>query len=220
MLKKIQSISRNVIFTVCIYTIVSLFLLGNYNNRKSETSLYTMNVPWIAVSENIGETAEYRQEFYAPGRCSGIQLCTTTDGTEAQRDLVVRVYDITDVPEGELLGEQVVECDRIVDNGYIDIMFEDYTLKEGRKYYFEACTVGEGTNPTRFWLGNEASGYCLGASYQCNPLESTYIVFNLIYDYADKNFVIWMFVSVLFLLVILKMEEVRKGDREGLGENG
>lgn len=205
-MKKRSSIRRCMTFVIVIYVVASLLLIVSHKNKGQETSLYTMGVTWLTVSENLGDIAVYRQGFYAPGSCSGIQLCMATDRTEAQRDLIVNMYDAL---SGELLGEHVVTHDRIYDNQYVDVMFEDYTLENGKQYYFEAYTVGEGENPLRFWMGVAGSGFCLDVECMGETMQDNAIVFNLIYDYTDENLVIWMFVSVLFLLVIMKVMEVR-----------
>ena len=79
---------------VCvIYVIVSFFLLGYALEGKSEKSVYDMGVVWLDTSNYLGDTADYRQWFYAPCECSGIQVAIATDQTEAQNNLVVRILN-------------------------------------------------------------------------------------------------------------------------------
>ncbi len=211
-MKKMRIISRRMLLVIGVYIVASAVLLGTCNRREQERALYTMQVTWFVATENLGDMPTYRQGFYAPGSCSGIQLCMATDETEAQRDLVVDIYEAS---SGELMGEHIVTHDRIGDNQYVDVMFEDYILENGKQYYFEAYTIGEGENPIRFWMGTAGSDFCLDVEYMGNIAPDLSIVFNLIYDYTDKYFVIWIFVSVGFLFLALKMNEMRNEDVRG-----
>ena len=203
---------------VCvIYVIVSFFLLGYALEGKSEKSVYDMGVVWLDTSNYLGDTADYRQWFYAPCECSGIQVAIATDQTEAQNNLVVRIYNASDE---EWLGESIVSYKVIKDNQFINIMFEKYTLEEGKLYFFDAYTDGEGENPLHFWVGNSTSEFCLNAEYGGETLYGTSLAFNLLYDYTNMNFVIWMFVTILFLLTIMKMMEEKRNVGKGFGENG
>jgi len=216
-LRKMRNVSCRMLVVIGVYIVISLFLLSGDDFGEREKALYTMEVTWLTVSEDLGDTPVYRQGFYTVGSCSGIQLCTATDGTEAQRDLVVNIYDVsTEV----LMGEHVVTHDRIGDNQYVDVMFEDYVLENGKQYYFEAYTIGEGENPLRFWMGTAGSSFCLEAEYMGEVLPGSSIVFNLIYEYTDRNFVIWILASVLFLFLILKTMEGKRNVGKRLGENG
>lgn len=209
-MKKIQNVNWRMIFFVGVYVVGSLIMLGVHHHGEGEQGLYAMGVTWLTVSEDLGDAPVYRQRFYAPGSCSGIQLCMATDGSEAQRDLVVRVYNASN---GELAGEHVVEHDRIGDNQYVDVMFEDYVLENGKQYYFEAYAMGEGENPLRFWMGAAGSGFCLDAEYMGEVLPGTSIVFNLIYKYTDWKFVVWLFMSIGFLLLVLEIHEMGRGGK-------
>ena len=212
MLKKIWNADWRMPLVIVVYVVGSLVLLGGCLHGEREHGLYTMGVTWLTVSEDLGTEPSYRQGFYTPGSCSGIQLCVATDGTEAQRDLVVRIHVAS---SGELVGEHVVPHDKIGDNQYVDVMFEDYVLENGKQYYFEAYTTGEGENPLRFWMGAAGSGFCLEAERMGEAMPGTSIVFNLIYDYTDWGFVVWMFVSVVFLFLGLKTYEAGNGKKDG-----
>lgn len=206
-MKKIDRINPHKVCIVVIYLIISLLLLVVSTHEETETTVYSMDVIWSQTSERLGAATDYRQYFYAPCNCIGIQIGMATDQTEAQKDLTLRIYNSD---AGSLLGEHVISHDRIKDNEYVSLMFEDYVLEEGKQYYFEASATNIGENPLRFWMGKTDSRFCLNAQYQGEALPETSIAFNLIYAYTDKNLIIWMFVSVLFLLAILKMTEVEK----------
>lgn len=206
MLKKKRNISHHTFWIIVIYAVISIFLLGKFFHKQPENALYSMEVIWSGVSEVLGDTMDYRQWFYAPCSCSGIQVPVATDQTDAQNDLVISIYDPS---KEEPMGEYTVNHKEIRDNQYVNIMFENYILVEGKQYYFEVCKRGDGENPLRLWMGRTSSEFCLEVEYQGEVLSDTVIAFNLIYDYTNEGFVIWMFVSVAFLLAILKLTEVK-----------
>lgn len=214
--KRIRNSNLYVKFIIALYIIVSIFLLGNIFTKERETAIYDMGVVWKETSENLGNIADYRQWFYAPCECSGIQLAMATDQTEAQKDLIVRIYDASNE---EWVGECIVSSTEIRDNQYVEIMFEKFALEEGNLYFFDAYTNGEGENPLHFWVGTTDSEFCLNAEYIGETLHGTALAFNLIYDYTNKNFVIWMFVSIVFWLMILKKAE-EKNVRKRFRKNG
>lgn len=214
MMKRTINISLHIVLVLVIYITISALLLGHVVGGKTETAIYDMGVVWEETSEILGSIAEYHQWFYVPCECSGIQLAMATDQMEAQKELVICINDAS---SGELLGEYIVEPEKIRDNQYVDIMFEEYTLEEGKQYFFDAYTNGENKNSLRFWMGTSSSEFCLNTEYAGEVLQGTSIAFNLIYEYTDKNFVIWMFVSVLCMLCLLKIWEIREkkcGDKK------
>lgn len=113
-----------------------------------------------------------------------------------------------------LLGEYIVSHEQIQDNQYIDIFFEDFLLKEGNRYFFEACILGEAPNPIRFWMGQTSSEFCMFVQYQGELLENTSIAFNLIYEYTDGKFIAWLFVSVIFLVILVQLLEKHSKQRK------
>lgn len=209
-MKKFQSAYLFLACSIYIYGITSLFLLSGVGHGESKRAIYDMGVIFQKTSESLTDNADYRQAFYAPYTCNGIQICFATDRTEALNDVTIYIYDSTEM----LLGEYIVSHEQIQDNQYIDIFFEDFLLKEGNRYFFEACILGEAPNPIRFWMGQTSSEFCMFVQYQGELLENTSIAFNLIYEYTDGKFIAWLFVSVIFLVILVQLLEKHSKQRK------
>lgn len=190
-----------------IYIVVSMGLLG-FGEREVQRGIHKMWIPCTTPSDTLQTEADYRQGFFTPSDVTGIELYLVVPETKEYADMILRVYDWM---SGELVGESEITPERIEDDGKVSVIFEDYVLREGKAYAFEVSTVSDKSIPTQIWTGETQQGYGMNVLYQGAELEGTSLVYNLLYDYEDGHLVLWIFLTVVFLAVFLKITGVGMG---------
>lgn len=191
-----------------IYIVGSMGILG-LGEREVQRGIHKMWIPCTAPSDTLQTEAKYRQGFYTPSDVTGIELYLVVSETKEYAEMILRVYEWT---SGELIGESEITPEQIADDGTVSVIFEDYVLREGKAYAFEVSTVSGEDNPTQIWMGETQQGYGMNVCYQGAELAGTSLVYNLMYDYEDGHFVLWMFLTVVFFVVFLKITA------EGIGK--
>ena len=66
-MRKMRNVSCRMLVVIGVYIVISLFLLSGDDFGEREKALYTMEVTWLTVSEDLGDTPVYRQGFYTVG---------------------------------------------------------------------------------------------------------------------------------------------------------
>lgn len=185
---------------LCAYVVlsVSLFMLDRGEHQQVT---YGMGCGGPAtVTEMLTKEHVYRQYFYTPKVATGIQILMATYNTIPQSGVVVGIGDAdTDM----IIGKVKVPASEIVDNQYIDVKFKDFTLDEGKKYFFEIYAAKNTEDTVVCWLTQNNGRYVAELCWHDEEVEDLYMIFNLFYDYNGKGLVLWIYLTVFFVFGIV-----------------
>lgn len=187
------------LFLMIGYILISIILL-ELGKGEVQKGIYNMWVPCDMPSEILGAEADYCQGFYTPCDVVGIELYLIVPETKIYDELILRFYRGSD---GEFLGESKIVPEQISEDGKVSFLFMDFVLDEGEAYFFEVNTNLDNEIPIQIWMGDTSSGYGLNVSYQGEELEGKSLVYNLLYNYTNKTLVLWMFLTVGFLVLFV-----------------